>query len=125
MKTSNKTLLLVASGVVVAIAAMYLFKWLESDGEPVANTYTFLWEKVIVTTIAFFSFVFGFIEPKSSWQWPLLMARVHYFSGFFIVEHWGQMPPFELIYITMLSLPGIATGYSGSFLRKKHVSVHA
>jgi len=119
MKASSKTLTLVVCGVVVAIAAMYLFKWLESDSEPVVNTYTFLWEKVIVTTIAFFSFIFGFIEPKSSWRWPLLIAYVHYFSGFFIMDHWGQIPPLELIYITLLALPGVAMGYLASKFANK------
>ena len=122
MKTSDKTFVLVVCSALVAIAAMFLFSWLKSDGESTTKEYMLLWEKVFVVAIALFSFVFGFLEPRSPWRWPLLMAYVHYFSGFFIMEHWGQIPPFELVYITVLSLPGIATGYLGSFLRKKIVT---
>jgi len=122
MKTSDKTFVLVVCSALVAIAAMFLFSWLQSDGESTTKEYMFLWEKVFVVTIALFSFVFGLLEPSSPWRWPLVMAYVHYFSGFFIMEHWGQIPPFELVYITVLSLPGIATGYLGSFLRKKIVT---
>jgi len=109
----------VVCSAAVAIAAMYLFSWLKSDGEPTTNEYTFLWEKVIVITIAVFSLVFGFVEPRAPWRWPLVMAYIHYFSGFFIMKHWGQIPPFELIYISLLTLPGIAMGYLGSFLVRK------
>lgn len=124
MKTSDKTFVLVLCSALVAIAAMFLFSWLKSDGEYTTKEYYLLWEKVFVVAIAFFSFVFGFFEPKSPWRWPLVMAYVHYFSGFFIMEHWSQFPPLELIYITVLSLPAIATGYLGSFLRKKLATVH-
>ena len=122
MKASDKTFVLVVCSALVAIAAMFLFSWLKSDGESTTKEYMLLWEKVFVVAIALFSFVFGFLEPRSPWRWPLVMAYVHYFCGFFIMEHWGQIPPFELVYITVLSLPGIATGYLGSFLRKKIVT---
>ena len=113
MKAPNKTLILVVCSAAVAIAAMYLFSWLKSDGEPTTNEYTFLWEKVIVITIAVFSLVFGFVEPRAPWRWPLVMAYVHYLSGFFIMKHWGQIPPFEL----NLHFFTYVTGYSHGLLR--------
>jgi len=98
---------------------MYFFRWLTGD-EPSAGTgYDFLWEKVFVSTVVVFSFAFGFAEPKSPWRWPLLIAYVHYFSGFFIMRFWGQIPPFELVYITLLALPGVLAGYLGALLRRK------
>jgi hypothetical protein len=48
------------------------------------------------------------------------MGYVHYFSGFYVMKFWGQIPPLELIYIGLLSLPGVATGYLGKWLRRKY-----
>jgi hypothetical protein len=122
MKPVSRTLLLSVGSVLVAVAAMFLFRFLEADQDFTTTKYSFLWEKVFVSSVAFFSFVFGYVEPKAPWRWPLLMAYVHYFSGFLIMSHWGQIPPFELIYVTLLALPGIGLGYLGSLLAKKQQS---
>ncbi len=119
MKAPIKTLALFVCSVVVAIALMYFFNWLTSGGEPSAMKTLFIFERFFVPTIAFFSFIFGFVEPKRPWRWPLIMAYVHYFSGFSIMKYWGQIPPLELIYITLLASPGIATGYLGASMAKR------
>jgi hypothetical protein len=115
----SKTVVLSICSFLVALTAMYFFRWVTGD-EPSAGTgYDFLWEKVFVSAVVVFSFAFGLAEPKSPWRWPLLIAYVHYFSGFFIMRFWGQIPPFELVYITLLALPGVLAGYLGSLFRKK------
>lgn len=119
MRPVSRTLLLSVGSVLVAVAAMFLFRFLEADQNLTATKYSFLWEKVFVSSVALFSFVFGYVEPKAPWLWPLLMVYVHYFSGFLIMSHWGQILPFELIYVTLLALPGIGLGYLGSLLAKK------
>jgi len=43
----------------------------------------------------------------------------HYFSGFLFMQHWGQVPPFELLYVTILALPCIALGYLGAFVARR------
>lgn len=98
---------------------MYFFRWLTGDEPPAGSGYDFVWEKVFISTTVAFSFAFGVVEPKSPWRWPLLIAYVHYFSGFFILRYWGQIPPFEMVYITLLALPGVVAGYLGSLLRRK------
>jgi hypothetical protein len=97
---------------------MYLFRRLSGDGLP-AEPYDFLWEKMIISALIILSFICGFLEPKAPWRWPILAAYTHYFSGFFIMKFWGQIPPFELIYIGILSIPAIATGYLASWLGNK------
>jgi len=119
LKILNKTKIVATCCVIVAVAAMLLFKFLDVFNTQPPEDYNFLWEKIFVVFIALFSFIFSLIEPKSSWRWPLLMAYVHYFSGFIIMEHWGQIPPFELIYITILALPGIILSFITSFLVNK------
>jgi len=102
MKALSKTLVIVVfSAVVVGISLTYLFGWLRPDIEPTSSEYPFLWGKVLIATISFFSFLFGFVEPRLPWRWPLIIAYVHYFSGFFILKHWGQIPPLELLYISV------------------------
>jgi hypothetical protein len=97
---------------------MYLFRWLNGD-QPPTDQYNFLWEKVFVSTSIVFGLITGFTRTGAPWLWPFVMGYVHYFSGFAIMKFWGQIPPFELIYIGLLSLPGVAMGYLGKWLRKK------
>jgi hypothetical protein len=75
---------------------------------------------VFVSSLITFSLVVGFIEPRAPWRWPLVMAYVHNFSGFYIINNWGQIPPLELFYIGVLALPGVATGYLGRWLRRRY-----
>ena len=110
--------LLALSSALAGIGAMYLFRLLNGDQSP-STPYNFIWEKVFVSAIVVFGFAFGFVEPRAPWRWPLVMGYVHYFSGFFIMKFWGQIPPFELLYIGLLSLPGVAAGYAGKWLGKK------
>ncbi len=118
MRSSTKTILLTFSSVLAGIGVMYLFRLLAGD-EPPAEPYDYLLEKVLVSTTILFGFVCGFLEPRAPWRWPLIMAYIHYFSGFYIMKYWGQIPPFELVYIGLLVLPAVITGYLGSWLRKK------
>jgi hypothetical protein len=115
----NRSIVLAVCSFIVAIGAMFLFRWLQPGEEFRTDGYTLLWEKTVLSAVGLFSLAFGFIEPRSPWRWPLLMMYVHYFSGFAIMERWGQVPPFELIYMAILSLPSIALGYLGAFLAKK------
>ncbi|MOA65314.1 hypothetical protein D3C78_1916540 [compost metagenome] len=50
------------------------------------------------------------------------MAYVHYVSGFYVMKVWGQIPPIEFMYVTLLSIPGIGAGYAGRWLAKKEIS---
>lgn len=119
MKFTPKELVLFILTVAVAIASMFLLRVVSIDNDATNHQYTFLWEKIIVSTIALASFIFGFIEQRDPWRWPLAIAYVHYFSGFFIMDIWGQIPPLELIYVSCLAVPGIATGFLGAFLANK------
>jgi phosphoglycerol transferase MdoB-like AlkP superfamily enzyme len=113
-----KTMLLMLCSALVGIGAMYLFHWLNAD-QPPANPYNFLWEKVFLSTLIMFGLVSGFMRAGAPWLWPFVMSYVHYFSGFVIMKFWGQFPPFELIYLGLLSLLGVATGYLGIWLRNR------
>ncbi len=106
MSAPTKTTLLTFFSLVAGIGTMYLFHLLGGD-EPPAEPYDFLWEKVFVSAVMLLSFVCGFLEPRAPWRWPLVMAYAHYFSGFYVMKHWGQIPPLELIYIGLLTLPAI------------------
>lgn len=119
MKPMDRVLLFSLGSVFVAVLVMLFLCFLETGQDSTTTQYSFLWEKLLVSSIAVFSFVFGYLEPNAPWRWPLLMAYVNYFSGFLIMRHWGQIPPFELIYVTLLALPGIALGYLGAFLSKR------
>src|SRR5439155_23319480 len=118
-RATNRTVVLTVCSFVVAIGAMFLFRWLRLSNEIGTKGYTFTWEKTVLSAVGVSSFAFGFIEHRSPLRWPLLMMYVHYFSGFFIMKHWGQIPPFELIYMAILALPSIALGYLGVFLSRK------
>ena len=123
MKGLNKTWLLALCSITVAVGIMFWFRWLEPTARTETEGYDFLWEKLTVSTVTAFSLLFGFIEPRSPWRWPFLMMYAHYFSGFIIMRHWGQLPPFELIYMALLALPGIGAGYVGARLSKRiHVA---
>lgn len=116
--TQSKTKLLTWCAVIAGITTMCLFRWLAGDNPP-SDSYDFLWEKFIVSALTIFSFICGFIEPNAPWRWPLVMACACYFSGFIIMKSWGQIPPFELIYIGLLSLPAIAAGYLSAWMGKR------
>jgi hypothetical protein len=109
----SKTIVLSMCSFVVAVTTMYFFRWLTGDQPPGGSGYDFVWEKVFVSTVVVFSFVFGLTEPKSLWRWLLLMAYVHYFSGFFIMRFWGQIPPFELFVYCVACTTWRPCGLSG------------
>lgn len=111
------TFLLILSAV-IGILTMYLFDWYQAtrDYDPAE----LVWETVALGSFGIFAFLFGLLEPREPpWPWPLVMMYVHYFSGFVIMDHWGQIPPFELIYIGLVALPCVALGYLGVFLRRR------
>ena len=83
-----------------------------------SDTYDYAWEKFIVSVVSVFSLIFGAIEPRGAIFRPLLMIFPHYFSGFALLENWGQFPPFELIYMVILAGPGAFAGYIGTLLAR-------
>ena len=82
------------------------------------DSYDSAWEKAIVPVVAVFSLVFGMLEPRKAWRWPLVIMGFHYASGV-LMKHWGQLLPFELLYAGFLSIPGVAAAYLGAFLAKR------
>lgn len=115
-----RRVLLVISSAVAGIGSMYAYHWLTGD-QPPSVPYNYSWEKFLISAVVVVSFVLGFIEPKAPWRWPLIMAYGHYVTGFFVMRVWGQIPPIEFIYVTLLSLPGIGAAYVGRWLAKKAI----
>ena len=56
----------------------------------------------------------------SPWAWAFLLMFVYYI--FTVIVFGAQFPPFEIILILLLSLPIVAAGYIGRYLRKKSKS---
>ena len=113
-----RSVLLALCSAVAGIGSMYVFRWLTGD-QPPSVPYSYSWEKFLLSASMVFGFVLGFFEPKAAWRWPLIMAYAHYISGFFIMRVWGQIPPIEFIYVTLLSIPGFGAAYAGRWLAKK------
>jgi hypothetical protein len=110
--------MLTLCSIMAAVGTMYFFRWLVSNGS--SAPFAFAWETTFVVSTMIVSWVFGIVEPQNPWRWPFLMAYVHYFSGFFIMKNWGQIPPFEVMYVTVLALPAVAAGYLGARLGTRH-----
>jgi len=116
---SAKEMVISLCSALVGIGAMLCFRSMPAVYFTNSDSYDFAWEKTIVPVVAIFSLVFGAIEPKVPWRWPLIIMTVHYFSGFALMTNWGQIPPFEIAYCAVLALPGLTTAYIGAFLRRR------
>lgn len=54
----------------------------------------------------------------SPWKWAFLVMIVYYISMFNVFG--TQIPPLEIVLVILFTLPIVAAGYLGKFLRKKH-----
>jgi hypothetical protein len=76
--------------------------------------YSFFLEKFVVIGTAIGSILLGFFDFKRPWLWPFVIVESFYLAGFALLPHWGQIPPFEIIYMGLLALPGVVTSFLAS-----------
>jgi hypothetical protein len=118
MKRGSTNVLVSLCSIAAGLGVMAWCHWLEQGSHRAILTgYDGLWQRLLMTAIASLSLPYGFVAPTLFWVWPLLIAYSFYFAGFFLLEHWGQVPPLELILMTGLALPGIFTGFLGACIR--------
>jgi len=121
MLIHKRTIVISAISILVAIASTLLLAWLiegQSYSQVEINS---LWESGVLPTFAILSLVFGLVEPKAPWRWPLLLMYVNYVSRLWIMKDVGQLLPFELVFITVYALPMILLAYGGVIIRRKFV----
>lgn len=119
MKSPIKALILTIVCVAAAIASMHYLNWLNVEQLYSQSEYMKVWSSKILVGFALLSLIFGAYEPRAPWRWPLLLMYVSYFSGFFIMKHWGQIPPFEIVVVGVQSIPLILLAYVGRFVRRR------
>ena len=119
MKSTRKALILTVVCVTAAIGSMHYLNWLNVELLYSQSEYMKVWSGKILLGFAVLSLFCGAYEPRAPWRWPLLLMYVSYFSGFFIMKHWGQIPPLEIVIVGVQSIPLILLAYVGRFVRRR------
>jgi hypothetical protein len=57
----------------------------------------------------------GTIAP---WKWIPVLFVAYYLSGYAFNQNWGQLGPFDLIFMAIYSIPCLIASYALIYLRK-------
>ena len=110
--------MLAVAAVLLGIGGMLIFRAIGHAQYIGVGQYDYFLEKFVAIGTVIGSLLLGGLDSKWPWLWPLVIVESFYFAGFALLPNWGQIPPFEVIYMGLLALPGVLAALIASHVTR-------
>ncbi len=91
--------------IFIGFLSIFITRWFHDAG--------FL---IVLGMFIILSFIFSFVQRQPAWQWGAMMLVSNYIAGFFWIPSWGELLPFDLIFLVIYLIPCGLAGYLGIYL---------
>lgn len=118
MTSFHKTFVLFY-GVLLGLCGAVLLYWLHFQLGYSSRQYMEFWLKFIYPFFLFCSLLLGLGGPGSPWRLPVWMMVSFYGATLFMLPGTGELLPFEILVLALLTIPGIVVSYIGAYLGKR------
>jgi hypothetical protein len=113
MSTRNKVQIVIA--VLTGIVGSYL--WGQLDTQKIKTSIT-SWEVFYFIFSSASALIISWIGTNAPWRWIFALIIANYLSGYAFIKFWGQLGPFDLIFMAVYSIPCLLIAYAISYLKK-------
>jgi len=105
-----------AAAILAGIIGSYLWGQLKAQKieSPVSSFELFY---VLFSTMA--ALIVSWIGTNAPWRWIFVLILSSYLSGFAFIQFWGQLGPFDLIFMAAYAAPCFLISYAIVYLQKR------
>lgn len=109
----NKAQIVIAALVVIAGS----YTWGQITAHKIQTSIT-SWELFYFLLSSIAALTISWIEANDPWRWILALIVANYLSGYAFIQHWGQLGPFDLIFMAVYSIPCLLIALVVNYMKK-------
>lgn len=107
----------IINGVLIGVFGSFLWGQISSTQSPSPESTYIEWHIFYMLYSSVAAFINALFKVQSPWKWSMSLMLANYVSGYFFVRFWGQLGPFDLIFMFVYTIPCIVISHMSSSSR--------